>query len=387
MPRILALTLSRLCDRPLTLGDLGFPEPALPSEPQSPAAPRPVTAPARESGDPTNRRQALALLGGVTTAPLLLPGKAAADTATLYTTAATTSDLQPADLNEIDLAVHDLSATFSARTPDQLWPIAAAYRHQVHQLLRRPHTLREGRELTHHAGMLSVVLAWIAHDYGDTATAFAADAWAHGEQADDPEVCAWAEDVRCTNALYADRPYDALTAATRGLAVAPRSGTAIVRLSTQIARAHAKVGQRDAFETAAAGARTYMDRIPTHGAGLFGVDAVRILSYEASAHGWLGKPLEAGRAAEEAIREYEAVTGLRQAPTRLAIAQLDLALSRVALGQPDSAVELGRRALSGDRVVDSIRSRARDLDRALRRNYPTVSDVREFSGQVHALRG
>ncbi|MYV98377.1 hypothetical protein [Streptomyces sp. SID3343] len=81
------------------------------------------------------------------------------------------------------------------------------------------------------------------------------------------------------------------------------------------------------------------------------------------------------------------MTGPRQAPTRLAIAQLDLTLSRVALGQPDSAVELGRRALSGDRVVDSIRSRARDLDRALRRNYPTVSDVREFSGQVHALRG
>ncbi|MEU9469717.1 hypothetical protein AB0D78_24395 [Streptomyces avermitilis] len=50
--------------------------------------------------------------------------------------------------------------------------------------------------------------------------------------------------------LYDSRPLDAPLAATRGLAVAPRDDNAAVRLSAQVARAHARLGNQHEFERA-----------------------------------------------------------------------------------------------------------------------------------------
>lgn len=159
--------------------------------------------------------------------PRALPvqaGLGAVDVANAFARQATSSELAASDLADLDVAVHELTAVYPNRVPGDLWELAMRHRRAAHELLHhRRHTLREGREIARHAGMLSVVLAWIAHDTGDhgAVSAFAADASAHGQQADAPEVTAWAEDVLATDALYNERPLDALAAATRGLAVAP----------------------------------------------------------------------------------------------------------------------------------------------------------------------
>ncbi|GLX06593.1 hypothetical protein [Microbispora sp. NBRC 16548] len=383
LPEIIAATLSRLCACTLTPADLGLSSPsALDPGARSFAHPAPPPAPPALAGDPTNRRAALTIIGTGTLIPLLT---AAAETATAYARQATTSDLDQAQISDLDLAVHRLGVTYSTYTPRQLWPQAAHYRHQAFELLHhRRHTLREGREVARCAGMLSVVLAWLSHDLGNQAAveAFAADAKTHGQQADAPEVCAWAEDVLATHALYSKRPLDALAAATRGLAVAPRNGPAAIRMTAQIARAHAMLGNAEGFTVAADLAHAYQDQLPAATSGLFSVDAVRILSYDASSYIWLDDPNQAQKAAGDAIEHYRAIS----APTRLAIAQLDLALAHAALGEPSAAVDVGRQALSSDRLVTAVTGRLRQLDEDLRRRYPTLSDVLDFHEQVRSMR-
>lgn len=216
-------------------------------------------------------------------------------------------------------------------------PAMAAHRHTAFLLAsEHRHTLKEGRELAHHAGMLSVILAWLAHDLGrkDLVEVFCEDAWVQATQAGDPQVGAWAEDVRATEALYDGRPLDALAAATRGLAVADPTGDAAVRLSAQQARAHASVGDRAGFCAADHRLNRLKDRLPLSSSGLFSTDAVRLVSYEATSWGWLGEPERSRAAAAEAISHYKAMSGPYQAPTRLAMAHLDLALAHVATGNP-----------------------------------------------------
>ncbi|MGH3866555.1 MAG: hypothetical protein ACRDQ4_10540, partial [Pseudonocardiaceae bacterium] len=92
--------------------------------------------------------------------------------------------------------------------PGELFLKARWYRHQVEDLIAGQHTLREGRELYRHAGSLSVILAWLSIDLGDlvTAEAHCLDAWEHGWQAEDHEICAWAMDAKTTIATYSNQP-------------------------------------------------------------------------------------------------------------------------------------------------------------------------------------
>ncbi|MFM9462719.1 XRE family transcriptional regulator [Streptomyces scabiei] len=389
LPEALAYTLTRLCglSQALTPADLGMdPNAASDRSPGHPASP--AATPGEAGDDPTKRRTALALIGGTALAPLMTPGTASADTARAYAHHATLTQLDPADLTKLETTVDRLGTTYSSKPPRELWPTAARQRHRVFTLQHeRRHTLREARELARHAGMLSVILAWIAHDLGegDLVQAYCDDAWTQSEQADHPEVGAWAEDVRSTHALYANQPLDALVAATRGMAVAPRDGNAAVRLSAQVARAYARLGKAAEFEESAVRAHKYQERLPLHAAGLFAVDAVRITSYDASSHVWLGHADRARVAAEEAIGHYRAFPGPFQAPTRLAIAQLDLAQAHSALGEPDAAIATARQALTSSRLVDSIRGRAQQLDRTLQRRYPEDSAVAEFGEELHVL--
>ncbi|MFJ8752109.1 hypothetical protein ACIREO_22675 [Streptomyces sp. NPDC102441] len=318
----------------------------------------------------------------------LSPLTTAVDTARAYTQHATATELGPDDIADLEVTVHELSSLYSVKPPEQLRARAGEERHRAYHLQHeRRHTVQEGRELSRHAGMLSVILAWISHDRGqsDMVAAYCDDAWEQGKQAGSLEVAAWAEDVRCTDALYDDRPIDALAAATRGLSAAPHKSDVAIRLTSQLARVHAKLGDRDGFAEAAAKAHQYQGAVPLHGTGLFAVDGVRIVSYDASSYGWLGDHDRARKAALEAIDCYRGIRGPMTAPTRLSIAQLDLALAYSALGEPEAAVQTAREALGAGRLVQSVRGRAKQLNRKLRIDHPSHPDVTALSEEVRLL--
>ncbi|MCX4681470.1 hypothetical protein OG413_40440 [Streptomyces sp. NBC_01433] len=303
-----------------------------------------------------------------------------------YARTAATTDLKPGDLEDLELSVHQLAASYSTKPLGELWVEVDRYRKRAHSLLTHcRHTLREGRDLTRHAGMLSIILAWVAHDLGenDLVQAYCDDAWAQGMEAEALDVCAWSEDVRCTHSLYAGRPYDAFAAATRGLSVAPPQARIALRLTAQLARVNARLNNHSAFTDVMTRVRPHSEQLPLHRSGLFGLDAAVLASYEASSRIWLGDHQEAVTAAQIAIECYQAMPRPQLAPTRLAIAHLDLALAHTALGDPEQAVAAARHALAGNRIVDSVRRRSEHLEHRLQLRYPELRAVRDFSGELH----
>lgn len=207
-------------------------------------------------GDLTDRSQALTLLG---TSSLgagsvhaeLDPFMQSAVEAMEFTRRAEASQLGPRTLEHLDSVVAGMAVSFVHTLPGELFPRVRWYRRQVEDLIAGRHTLREGRELYRHAGWLSIILAWLSNDLGDPVTAevHCLDAWEHGWQAEDNEICSWAMDAKATISTYSNQSHAAKDAAERGLQQAPRGSAAAVRVSAQLARAYAKLGQADSSRT------------------------------------------------------------------------------------------------------------------------------------------
>ncbi len=122
----------------------------------------------------------------------------------------------------------------------------------------------------------------------------------------------------------------------------------------------------------------------------FGTDtgvlaAYAMTSYPASCYVWLGDYCQAEAYGRQAVAVHEAAPEGSRAPTRDAIARIDLAIALTALGELDEGSALGRSALSSPRVVDSVRSRAGDLDAILATRYPGHADAASFREQYRSL--
>ncbi|MEW1548313.1 hypothetical protein [Streptomyces tsukubensis] len=308
---------------------------------------------------------------------------ASVTTARAYASAAAASDLRPGDIEDLELAVAEFAASYAAREPGVLWGEVAARRERAASLLHHHrHTVAEGRELSRHAGMLSVILAWCAHDLGrrELVEAYCDDAWVQAEQAGVMDIGAWAEDVRATEALYGGRAVEGLAAVSRGLAVAVRDSVVEVRLTAQLARVHARMRDQAAFERALGRARRDRPRLPEHRSGLFGMDTAVLEGFEASSLVWLGDARGALKAAGAAVERYEAMPGPFRAPTRLAIAHLDRALAYTALGEAEPAVAAAAAAMSGQRVVHGVRARAAHVAHRMCLRFPQLAEVAEVAG-------
>ncbi|MGH3869226.1 MAG: hypothetical protein ACRDQ4_24575 [Pseudonocardiaceae bacterium] len=297
-----------------------------------------------------------------------------------FTRRAEASELGPRTLEHLDFVVSDLAAIFPRTPPGELFGKVRWYRHQVEDLLAGQHTLREGRELYRHAGSLSVLLAWLSNDLGDpvTAEAHCLDAWEHGRQAEDHEICAWAMDAKATTFKYSNQPSASKDAAERGLKQAPRGSAAAVRVSAQLVRACAKLGRADQVQDVLKDAHTRFDQLDHQGSGLFSVDSGRLASYAASSYISLGQPDRAMSYAQEALAFYRGVDLAERSPTRETIARLDLAQAQVALGQPDDAAEQIAQALSSERITAPVVRELGGLTVRMQRKYPQLGTTKEL---------
>jgi tetratricopeptide (TPR) repeat protein len=363
------------------------PVPAVTSEPQAPPT-------LGQGGSATDRRRALKLGGQVTLGAAVGAGlsagftDAAAD-AMEFTQRAEASDVGPRTLEHLELAVAGMAAAFVYTPPAELFPQARWYRQKVASLLDGPHTLRQGRDLYRQAGWLSIVLAWLSHDLGDTvaADAYCLDAYEHGWQAEDQAICAWAMDVTATVARENHRPAAARDAALKGLHHAPEDSAATVRVSAQLARAYARTGAYDRFVETLRATQARLDRLDEPSTGLFAVDAGRVACYTASSYIWLGRPAEAVPHAKEAIAFYRDVSPEARCPTREAIAHLDLAMAQVELGAPDDATQEIHTALNSERLTGSVVSRLGHLSTTMNRKYPQLDVTRVVHHHSLALAG
>jgi tetratricopeptide (TPR) repeat protein len=295
-------------------------------------------------------------------------------------------------LDHLEAVVTDLDRSYSQGSPAEEFAVAHAYRASVQRLIQGPHTFKEGRELYVYAAWLDEALAWLAHDLGDTLTAeaYAIDCFEHADQVGHDELCAWAADALASIAMYANRPERAATAARRGIGKAPTSHPLAVRLCAQAARAHARLGQRDECERLLTEANDLYDRLPSRVSMRFTVDT-RILAdyaltgYPASSYIWLGDFEQARHHGQQAVTVHENAPAESRSPSREAIARIDLGIALAELGALDEAIGQGALALASPRVVDSVLSRAADLDTVLAGRYPGIPAAREFHEQYREL--
>ncbi|WP_157430711.1 tetratricopeptide repeat protein [Actinomadura macra] len=377
--------------RPLYAKVTGKPEAELFAEAPGRHSRKTSDAPTEGDGPLQGRRDALKL-GVAAAAPEVLHRvlRGTAAEAMEFTRLTGSTSVGAGTFAHLEAVITEIDRAYSRDTPAELFAMAHSYRHRVADLIRGPHTLKQARELYVYAAWLSESLAWLAHDLGDpfAAESWAVDAYEHADQAGHDELCAWATDAMASIAIYTDRPARALAAAHQGIARAPRTHPLAVRLRAQAARAHARLGDRGECEDMLHQASKVYGALPARAPLRFTVDtgnlaALAMTSYPASAYIWLGDAVrgdfaKARKHAQAAIDEQEGLPESARSPSREAIARVDLGIALAELGEPEEAAAMGRRALGTPRLVDSVRSRAGDLDRALAARHPEVPAVRDF---------
>jgi len=110
-----------------------------------------------------------------------------------------------------------------------------------------------------------------------------------------------------------------------------------------------------------------------------------LTGFSASSYIWLGDFEEAKRCAQQAVIVHEAAPPQSRSPSREAVARIDLGIAMAELGAPDEAIGQGTLALASPRVVDSVLSRAADLDTVLTGRYPRLPAAQEFHEQYREL--
>lgn len=298
-------------------------------------------------------------------------------------------------LEHLELVITDLNRGYSHEPPAELFAVALAYRSRVDDLIQGRHTLKELQDLYVNAGCLSELLAWLAHDLGNprAARAYAVDSYAHAEQAGHGELCGWAADAMTAIATYAEQPGGAVQAAMKGLAQVPRGHPLAIRLRAKAARACARLGDRERFESLFAEARRLHDQMPTQTPIRFTLNTGAQASYAITAHPaqaylWLEDFHAAKRYGEAALAIHESAPPGGSSTGRGAMVRLVLATALTHLGTPDEAVALGNEALTSSVcAANFVRAHARDLDVALVSRYPALTCVRDFHEQHrHVLR-
>ncbi len=342
----------------------------------------------------TGRRTAIKVSVAAAVAPEVLSrvlSEAAAE-AMEFTRLAGVSSVGRGTLEHLEQVLTDLTRGYSQEEPlAELFVVARSYRARVDELIRGRHTLTELRDLYVYAGCLSELLAWLAHDLGNrrTAQAYALDSYTHAEQAGHGELCGWAADVMTTIATYAERPDGAVRAATKGIAQVSTDHPLAIQLRVKAARAYARLGDREKFDTLFTEARCLHDQLPAQTPARFTTGTGTLASYAITAypaHAYLSlEDFHAARThSEAALAAHDSAPPGSSSPGKGAMARLNLATALAQLSEPDQAVALGHQALTSTCAANFVRTHARDLNTALVSRYPTLTCVRDFHEQYRA---
>lgn len=137
-------------------------------------------------------------------------------------------------------------------------------------------------------------------------------------------------------------------------------------------------------------ARELYDQLPARPPSRFSVDTgIRashaITAYPASSYIWLADYTQAERHARTALTVHESASPAARKPSREAISRIDLSIALTHLGSLDEAAAHGSQALSSVRVVDSVLSRAGELDEALMTRYPKEATAQDFHEQYRQM--
>jgi transcriptional regulator with XRE-family HTH domain len=292
------------------------------------------------------------------------------------------SDVGPATLEGLTLAVDDLCRRYPITPPEVLLGWVRQYRHHVSRLLEARATLTQRRHLMVIGGWLSLLAACVHVDLGQRRAAVASRGTARqlGRHAEHSELEAWAFEVQAWQGLLDGQYREAVELCQAGQRVTEGWTSAAVQLTAQEARAWARLGEAKQTHAALDRAAAMVGYLPPPAQPdhHFTFDPRKLTSYAATTLAWLGDSEEAEAYAREVIRYYQQEAVPEQAPRRLATAHLDLGLVVTQEERPEEASHLGNLALDSGRLVPSNIWRAEELDRLLTDRYGELPEVRDY---------
>jgi tetratricopeptide (TPR) repeat protein len=303
---------------------------------------------------------------------------------------AAASDLGPGTIESIGESVDLLCRAYPSTPGTVLRERTGRRLRQVVELLGKRVSLGQHRELLVQAGWLSALLSCVHYDLGQVEDAEAArQATAQmGREAGHADLQAWALEMAAWFALVEGRYEAVVERARAGQALAPE-GSALVQLTLQEAKGHARLGNRaDALDALARGA-AILDRLPRprHPEHHFVFDHEKLVFYAATIHTWLGDDDLARSYAETIISGHVRPDGSSRAPMRVANARMDLALVHARRGDLDAAVAEGTAAFDYERrSLSDLVARGGDLSAALTSRYGGERLVDEFLDRLTGAR-
>jgi transcriptional regulator with XRE-family HTH domain/tetratricopeptide (TPR) repeat protein len=302
------------------------------------------------------------------------------------------SDLGPATLEHLDLAVERLGLVYLNTPPGLLLGELGWYRRRAVDVLGGRHTLAQRRRLYVAAGWLTGLLGHLSFDLGDyqAARAHCVTAWQLADDAGERELGAWVRSIQAMVALYTRRFREAVRYAEAGGELAAAGRTGGVQLPVLAARAHARLGNRRETDLAIRQAEQAFEGLEVSGPpeSVFSVDEARVPFCAGTAYVWLD-PQRAAAYSRKAISLYDAATGTGRWPANRALARLDLATALTHLGEPEEASHTALEAIAifAERPVDSVIRRAGDLEAVLDAEpYRQLRAVRQFREQLQTTR-
>jgi tetratricopeptide (TPR) repeat protein len=299
------------------------------------------------------------------------------------------SDVSRATLDGVAVTAERLACEYPYVPSEQLLVDGRDWLRQITGLLDGHLTLPQHREVLTQAGWVALVLGCVEYDMGmrTQSEATRKAALSLGDEAGNGDIIGWAHEMRAWYALTQGNYRGAIQAASAGQDAAPSHGVA-VQLLAQRAKAWARVGDRRQVEVALDAGRRVLEGLPypenldNH----FVVDPAKFDFYAMDCYRIVGEDQLAELAAHEVVTSSTDFDGTVRKPMRVAEAEITLGVLAARAGEPEQAVDYGRRALVGERKsLPSLLMVSRELADILSTRFPDAPATGEYLDELRSI--
>lgn len=274
------------------------------------------------------------------------------------------SDVGAGTCEQLELAVDDLAVAYPSTAPAALLPRVRAHLGYVTRLLDGRATLGERRRLLASGGWLSLLAATLLIDghCDDAGAAYLLTAEQLARESGHAELAAWCVETHAWQMLTAGNYRQAVELSRAAQETAPAGSSARIQATAQEGRAWARLGDSRGARKALAAVERLVSPLgsPDHPEHHYVYDPPKARVYVATTLSWVGDK-GAERVAREILSELMNPAVEPPRPRRIALAQLDLALTLVTTGELDEATATATAAITSGRLAPVDRPRAREI--------------------------
>lgn len=301
------------------------------------------------------------------------------------------SDVSAATLDAVRITAQRLCCDYSSTDAHALHHEASGWLRRIAALLDSRLTLAQHKEVLELAGWVALLLGCLDYDLGRRSGAEATRRAARslGQEAGHAEIIGWSSELAAWFALTQGNHRGVIQAAEAVPPECAASGVG-VQLAAQRAKAWARLGDRDAVETALTEGRLLMERLghPEDLENHFVVDPQKFDFYAMDCCRVVGDDAQAEHFARAVLADSTTLDGTVRNPMRVAEAHLTLAMVAARARDVEQAVAEGLRAFGAKRrSLPSLLCIGSEVAQELVTHFPGDPRTREYLEELRSLSG